>query len=288
MNSKCNELILILDVPSVAQWTFWRESYIPLTVNTFFASVCRLVKEHETTNVLWCFDDLASLRKSVLPCYKAKRKEADLKRDIKLQERVVQCRRLISQLRDEILKDFGYVPLWQPGLEADDMIAAACREFRSCRKMIISTDSDLWQLLDSTTTMFSPSQGKYYSANWFEREYKIKPKLWSLVKAIAGCTSDNVPGVSGIGEKSAIKYILGTLSGKKLESIESNMELIYFNRGIVRLPHKATGGLPNEIPAITEQEWRSACERWDVDIWANNLDGWFPNWKWKRYRRHEF
>jgi len=278
MNRKHNDLILILDVPSVAQWTFWREAHVPLSVNAFFASVCRFVKEYESTNVLWCFDDLASLRKSVLPCYKAKRKEADAKRDPQLQERVVQCRRLISQLRDEILTDFGYCPIWQPGLEADDMIAAACKQFRQRRKMIISTDSDLWQLLDHQTTMFSPSQNKHYSANWFEREYKIKPKLWSLVKAIAGCTSDNVPGVPGVGEKSAIKYLLGALSGKKLEAIESNMELIYFNRGLVKLPHKAAGCLPDSVfGTITEKEWQAACERWDVDIWANNLGGWIPN-----------
>ena len=152
MNRNHNELILILDVPAVAQWTFWRQSDVPLTVDAFFAGVCRFVKEHETTNVLWCFDDPASLRKSVLPCYKEKRKDADARRDPRLQERVVQCRRLILQLRNEILNDFGYVPLWQPGLEADDMIAACCNEFRPCRKMIISTDADLWQLLDSRTT----------------------------------------------------------------------------------------------------------------------------------------
>jgi len=278
MSKKRNDLILILDVPSVAQWTFWRESHIPFTVNAFFASVCRLVKEYESMNVLWCFDDIASLRKSVLPCYKEKRKEADSKRDPKLQERVIQCRRLITQLRDEILPDFGYVPIWQPGLEADDMIAAACKQFRQRRKMIINTDSDLWQLLDHQTTMFSPSQKQYYTSNWFEREYNIKPKWWSLVKAIAGCTSDNVPGVPGVGEKSAIKYILGTLTGKKLEATESNMELIYFNREIVKLPHKAAVCLPDGIfGTITENDWKAACERWDVDIWANNLDGWFPN-----------
>jgi 5'-3' exonuclease len=278
MNRKHSEPILILDVPSVAQWTFWRESHVSLTVNAFFASVCRFVKEYESTNVLWCFDDLVSLRKSALPCYKAKRKDTDMKRDPKLQERVMQCRRLISQLCNEILPDFGYCPIWQSGLEADDMIAAACRQFRSRRKMIISTDSDLWQLLDSQTIMFSPSQNKHYTASWFEREYGIKPKLWSLVKAIAGCASDNVPGVPGVGEKSAIKYILGTLTGKKLEAIESNMELIYFNRELVKLPHKATGCLPSGIfNTVTEKEWMEACERWDVDIWCNSLNGWIPN-----------
>ena len=273
-----SELILILDVPAIAQWTFWRQSDVPLTVDAFFASVCRLVEEHQTTTVYWCFDDSHSLRREALSCYKEKRKEIAEKREPKLQERVLRCRRLISQLRDEILPDFGYVPIWQSGLEADDMIAVLCKKFRQDRKMIISTDADLWQLLDAKTTMFSPTPNKYYTAEWFEREHGIQSKLWSLVKSIAGCTSDNVPGVAGVGEKSAIKYILGALSGKKLESIESNMELIYFNKGIVKLPHKATVLPPSDISSvITEQEWLAACERWDVGIWADNLDGWFPN-----------
>jgi len=277
-NTIHNELILILDVPAIAQWTFWRQSNVRLTVDAFFASVCRFVEEYQTTTVYWCFDDFHSLRKEILPCYKEKRKEVAEKRDPKLKERVIHCKRLITQLRDEILPDFGYVPIWQPGLEADDMIAVLCKKFPNDRKLIISTDADLWQLLDVKTSMFSPSQHKLYTARWFEKEYGIQPRLWSLVKAIAGCASDNVPGVAGIGEKSAIKYILGTLSGKKLESIESNVELIYFNRGIVKLPHKAAVLPPADIfRTVTEQEWLAACERWDVDIWANNLDGWFPN-----------
>ena len=272
------ELTLVLDVPSIALWLFWRQSDVPLTLDTFFAGICRLLKEHETTSVIWCFDDNRSLRRDALPCYKEKRKELEGKRDPELQERVLQCKRLISQLRDEILKDFGYFPVWQNGLEADDMIALICKKRQLRRKMIVSTDADLWQLLDSQTTMFSPSQGKYYTATWFEKEYGILPKMWSLVKAIAGCASDNVPGVPGIGEKSAIKYILGTLYGKKLQLIEANMDLIYFNRGLVKLPHKAALPTPSDIFTDTsEKEWRAACKRWDVGIWANNLDGWYPN-----------
>jgi 5'-3' exonuclease len=244
------------------------------------------LQEHETTTALWCFDDLHSLRKEVLPCYKAKRKESDEKRDPALQKRVIQCRRLITRLRDEILPDFGYTPHWQSGLEADDMIAAACKSlhkderYQNYRRMIVSTDGDLWQLLDPQTTMYSPSQNKYYTARGFEQEHGIPPKLWSLVKAIAGCTSDNVPGIAGVGEKSAVKYILGTLTGKKLSDIEANWELIYFNRGLVKLPHKATV-LPTfgMFDGHSEEQWLLACERWDVEIWANSLSGWFPSFE---------
>jgi hypothetical protein len=102
--------------------------------------------------------------------------------------------------------------------------------------------------------------------------------FFHTLKAIAGCASDNVSGVLGVGEKSAVKYILGTLTGKKLADIEANSELVYFNRGLVKLPHKATV-LPTTdfLADVTEAEWLSACKRWDVDIWADNLKGWFPN-----------
>jgi 5'-3' exonuclease len=249
-----------------------------LTVDDVLAGICRFTLEYQTTRVVWCFDSRRSFRKEVLPCYKEKRKQDAKKKDIELQERVIHCKQLTRQLREEILPDFGYVSIWQVGLESDDMIAAVCRSLQDSQKTIISVDYDLFQLLDSKTKMFSPSRGRFYTESWFRKEYGILPKQWSLVKAIAGCSSDNVPGVTGVGEKTAISYICNKLkpSSKKFNDIESNFELIQFNKQLVKLPHKATETITIPQNQISIRQWRDACKRWDVQSWA--WDCQFPTW----------
>jgi 5'-3' exonuclease len=269
--------VLILDVPSICYHEFYRHSERCLTVDDILANVCRLIGEHQTSRVVWCFDSRRSLRKEALPCYKEKRKLDAKKQDPALQERVIQCKQLTSQFCTEILSDFGYTPIWQAGLESDDMIAAACQSLKSYNKTIISVDHDLFQLLDSTTTMYAPNRNQYYTASWFEREYKILPKQWSLVKAIAGCASDNVPGVVGVGEKTAIAYIRKELSsGKKFDAIESQYDLIMFNKQLVKLPHKATQPVVIPKDVINIRQWKNACKQWDVQSWAYNCS--YPTW----------
>jgi DNA polymerase-1 len=269
--------ILILDTPSICYHEFYRHSDRCLSVDDILANVCRLVEEYRTTKIIWCFDSKQSFRRSILPCYKEKRKQDIEKQDPELRERIIHCKQLTSQLRDEILADFGYTSVWQVGLESDDMIAAACRSLKTCNKMIVSVDHDLFQLLNSTTHMYSPNRSQYYTASWFEKAYNIPPKQWSLVKAIAGCTSDCVPGVVGVGEKTAIAYIRNELSsGKKFDKIESNYELIQFNKQLVKLPHKETKPVIIPKDKISFKQWKDACRRWDVQSWA--WDCRYPTW----------
>jgi 5'-3' exonuclease len=276
-NIYMNDGILILDMPAICYHEFYRHANRCLTVDDVLADVCRLIMEYKTTKIVWCFDSKKSLRKEILPCYKEKRKQDAKKQDPELQERVIECKQLTKQLRSEILPDFGYTSIWQVGLESDDMIAAVCRSLRYVDKTIISVDYDLFQLLDSKTKMFSPSQGKFYTASWFEKEYGILPKQWSLVKAIAGCSSDNVPGVVGVGEKTAIAYVRNELKpGKKFDAIESNFDLIQFNKQLVKLPHKETHTISVPQDKITDRQWKDACKRWDVQSWAWTCQ--FPTW----------
>jgi 5'-3' exonuclease len=272
-----NNEILILDMPAICYHEFYRHSDYCLTVNDILANICRLVMEFKTTKAVWCFDSVRSLRKKALPCYKEKRKQSVEKLDTALQERITKCKQLTSQLRNEILPDFGYTPIWQDGLESDDMIAGVCRSLGGRDKIIVSVDHDLFQLLDSRTKMFSPSQNRYYTDTWFQKEYGIVPKQWSLVKAIAGCSSDNVPGVVGVGEKTAIAYIRNELKqGKKFNDIESNVDLIKFNKQLVKLPHKETKTILVPQDEITHKQWRDACEQWGVYDWMRDCQ--FPTW----------
>ena len=72
----------------------------------------------------------------------------------------------------------------------------------------------------------------------FVKKYKIQPAEWAMVKAMAGCDSDEVPGIPGIGLKSALDYLTGGLSDKKVKKIELAMLTPEFERDkrLVTLP----------------------------------------------------
>jgi hypothetical protein len=75
------------------------------------------------------------------------------------------------------------------------------------------------------------------TADSFHGEYRITAREWAMVKAIAGCGGDGVPGIPGVAEKTAISYILDELpNGKKKRDIDDNFKLIQRNWKLVHLP----------------------------------------------------
>ncbi|MFH1547636.1 MAG: hypothetical protein ABIC57_04060, partial [bacterium] len=79
--------------------------------------------------------------------------------------------------------------------------------------------NDLFQLLDYCT-LYNISTKTLTTKEEFERNYSISSRKWHLVKTIAGCSSDNVSGAKGVGEKTAIKYLNNELkAGVKFNTI---------------------------------------------------------------------
>ncbi len=115
----------------------------------------------------------------------------------------------------EVLKSMGVRVIEQPGLEADDVLGTIARrcESQNVDVVIISGDRDLLQLATNHTKIRIPKtkQGKtevedYYDADVKER-YQVSPVEFIDLKALMGDTSDNIPGVPSIGEKTATKII---------------------------------------------------------------------------------
>jgi 5'-3' exonuclease len=164
----------------------------------------------------------------------------------------------------------------QDGLEADDMIAECCSILSRCRPqseaVMVTTDKDLFQCLGENPLIswYSPTQNKEMDCQKFIKEYGIEPKLYAMVKAISGCTSDNVPGVSGVGEITALKYIKNELnkSYKKYKDIQSNIELINFNKELVCLPHKSTKPFGIRLSPVNSGLLDRWCE--DNDLFVNS------------------
>ncbi len=115
----------------------------------------------------------------------------------------------------EVLKAMGVKTIECAGLEADDLIGTLSKrcERKDMEVVVISGDRDLLQLATEHVKIRIPKtkQGRteiedYYAKDVFER-YQVTPEEFIDLKALMGDTADNIPGVPGIGEKTATKII---------------------------------------------------------------------------------
>ena len=101
------------------------------------------------------------------------------------------------------------------GFEADDIIATYAKQAstKGMRVTIVSSDKDLMQLIDSQVEMYDPVKDKRIGTKEVEEKFGVPPAKVQEVLALMGDSSDNVPGVPGIGPKTAAELIqaYGTL-----------------------------------------------------------------------------
>ena len=123
------------------------------------------------------------------------------------------------------------------GLEADDMIACLSRRFRDQRPIvIIGGDKDLNQCLAPQVCVWDPSgkQEKLVTADSFAKKFGFAPTIWPDYQALVGDSSDNIPGVPGVGPKTAEKW-LKRFPG--LETLRDNRERLSVKEQEKLVPH---------------------------------------------------
>ncbi len=153
----------------------------------------------------------------------------------------------------EVLEALGIPVLQCDGYEADDIIATVsrkCREQgRTCR--ILSGDKDLMQLVDESTQILKPVTGgetwKVTGIEGVEAEWGVKPPQLLDLLSLYGDSADNIPGVRGVGVKTAAKLLndygtlegiyehLGDLKGAVLTKLTEGRENAFFSQKLVRL-----------------------------------------------------
>ncbi|MDR1649082.1 MAG: DNA polymerase I, partial [Synergistaceae bacterium] len=169
-------------------------------------------------------------------------------------------------LLKDLLTFMGYPVVSEPGVEADDVIASLARATagRGGEAVIVSSDKDLFQALAPGVRMLRPVKGittlKDYDEASFTEEFGFSPQSMPDYLALLGDASDNVPGVPGIGEKTALQLIreAGTLE-RLFESLESQKAAVgkklaagkdsaFQSRELIRL--KFDLPLPDSAPEI--------------------------------------
>lgn len=207
----------------------------------FLRKLLDLVKLFGHTNFIFCFDSSISYRKISYPQYKEKRFDPITEDKM---EAYIYGKEQFAIIRKHVLPSLGFKNIFfKTGFESDDLIAYICKNWQFKYFTVVSSDEDLYQLLSPTVTIYKPRAKKFFSDSQYRKTYGIKPSQWVDVKAIAGCKSDNVKGVEGIGEKTAVEFLKGNLSkGKKYEAIMYSYHKIKRNLDLVELPHKELTG----------------------------------------------
>lgn len=181
-----------------------------------------MVKDVSPSAVILVFDSpVKTLRSTLLSCYKAQRVTARAEYD--------EEKKKLNAARIEAVESMWVTPSMRPGCnairkdgyEADDLIAAFVHGLRLSptgervparqRIMIATSDCDMCQLLDfANVDLLDVGKRVYLTAKSFSQREGYPPSLVPAVKAIAGDNSDNIPGIRGVGEKTALKFLNGS------------------------------------------------------------------------------
>ena len=112
----------------------------------------------------------------------------------------------------KLFEAFGIPTIKVPGLEADDLIGSIVKQFvkEDLQHFIVSGDKDFMQLINDQVFLFSPKKGGIHEIvdeAGVKAKFDVRPDQVIDVLALMGDSSDNVPGVAGIGPKGASKLI---------------------------------------------------------------------------------
>ena len=165
----------------------------------------------------------------------------------------------------ELLDAFGW-PLYEiDDYEADDIMGAFARqaESRGIETCLITSDLDALQLISSMTKVYAMKNGlrniEEFTAEHFEEKYGIRTEQFLDLKALKGDSSDNLPGVPGIGEKTAVKLL------QEYETLDGVYEHLDEQKGALRT--KLENG--RESAYLTKQVaeiWTDAPIELDWDV----------------------
>lgn len=227
-------------------------------------------------------DSRKSFRKNLFEDYKKKRHE-----DRSVEE-MIALKILHKQgdlLLDKILPGCGFPVYRQNGLESDDLIAYTAKLLTRNRRpgIMITGDGDLYQCISRYVTWYDPQRQVHMTQEEFVSRKGILPNAWGAVKALAGCPSDNVPGIQGVGEATAIKFILNSLPEKykAYQSIvsKSGRKVFKRNQELVVLPHPRTKDFALKLPDYRPDRFFKMCKKLGI---VSFLEG-SKHKQWRRF-----
>ncbi len=181
----------------------------------FAGFLLRLIDSERPSHLALCFDEslTTSFRNDLYPGYKAQREPPPLE----LTEQVDDCR--------EIGEALGMATLTEPSFEADDLIASARSASRGWAGgwVVVSSDKDLAQLVDDETILLDFARDQRLGPDDVVEKLGVRPEQVPDLLGLAGDSVDNIPGVKGVGAKTAIR-LLGAFDS--LEDVLGDLDAV--------------------------------------------------------------
>ena len=262
--------LLLIDGSSLLHRAFYA---LPLLTNSqgqytngvhgFMMMFNRLLQQAQPDHIEVCFDkSRISFRNDMFADYKAGRKETPT--ELKGQ----------FELLKQVLDAAGVAWLEMAGYEADDLLAtfssAAAQDGFSVD--IFSGDRDILQLIDDHVQVFLTKKGITDIECWdevaFRQKYVVGPRRLPDIKGLMGDHSDNIPGVPGVGEKTALKLLAEYGS---LDELYANLSQIKQEKLRQKLEfYKEQAFLSRELATVDRQvpleiDWQANHYQADVD-----------------------
>lgn len=269
------------------------------------------IKKHnpDIVSVVWEGKGSSERRRRTLKEYKEGRKFRGLNRHFEYSQED-ESESFARQL--QLLKEcLDLLPVYQPAvqyLEADDQIAYSCRTFfKDEAKVIVSTDRDFFQLVDNNTSVYRPvktkenPKGEMVDMNYMVEKEDVFPPNYALLKAIVGDKSDNINGISGVGEKSVkrdfpllstnedmdVDNVLEYASNQKNKKYQKYID----NESLLRRNYKIVQLLDVDVNIQSIQALEKSYENKDLkfnsyqlrlkllseDISPSNIDNWISS-----------
>lgn len=216
-----------------------------LTTNAvygFTAMLINLLRDESPTHVAAAFDvSRQTFRSDRYPEYKANRTSTPDEFHGQI------------DVTKEVLAALGITVLAEPGFEADDIIAtlASQAEKEGYRVLVVTGDRDSLQLVSDDVTVLYPRKGvselTRFTPEAVVEKYGLTPKQYPDFAALRGDPSDNLPGIPGVGEKTATKWIaeygslqalvdnVDTVKGKVGDALRAHLASVVRNRELTEL-----------------------------------------------------
>jgi DNA polymerase I len=260
--------LALIDGNSIAYRAFYalpedlatKSGQVTNAVFGFTRMLIRLLKDYHPDGIAVAWDvSRQTFRTESFPAYKAQREKAP------------DHFRSQLPLMDEVLQTLDITQLREEGFEADDIIATLTRNGTAAgwEILIVTGDRDAFQLIEKTVKVVYTRRGisdiVLADEGYVEEKYGIRPDQYVEYAALRGDTSDNLPGVPGVGEKTASRLIaehgdldnlflsVTDLTPKLKENLSAHREQVFLNRELMRLVDDMDLGV--EIEDLRTREW---------------------------------
>lgn len=274
--ARTRPLLLLVDGHSMAYRAFFAlpvENFSTTTgtptnaVYGFTSMLANLLRDERPTHVGVAFDvGRTTFRTQAYPAYKATRETTPAE----FSGQVPLIKEILATLRIPTVE--------KPDYEADDVIATLARRAVAAGMdvLVCTGDRDSFQLVSDAVTVLYPRKGVSdlvrFTPDAVTEKYGVTPECYPDLAALVGETSDNLPGVPGVGPKTAAKWIgaygglegvlaaAGQIPGKAGENLRAHLDQVRTNRGLNRAVDDLE--LPVAVEDLATRPWdREAMHR---------------------------